>query len=73
MHNIPNKTKKKKETHHYNFPFKTSFSYENVSCHEIFISEQIVLKIKCDVDEYLFFPVYAQKYQGEWLMSFGSV
>ena len=28
----------------------------NVNCHEIFISDQILLKLQCDVDEYLFFP-----------------
>ena len=51
----------KKETHHYDFPIKTSFSYENVNCHEIFISEQILLKLECDVDEYLYFPCICTK------------
>ena len=51
----------KKETHHYDFPIKTSFLYENVNCHEIFISEQIVLKIERDVDEYLYFPCVCKK------------
>ena len=49
---IPNK----KETHHYDFPIKISFLYENVNCHETFISDQILLKLNCDVSEYLFFP-----------------
>ena len=31
----------KKETHHYDFPIEFSFLYENVNCHEIFISDQI--------------------------------
>ena len=46
----------KKETRHYNFPIKISFKYENVNCHEIVISDQILLKLVCDVDEYLYFP-----------------
>ena len=52
LDNIPDK----KETHNYDFPIKTSFQYENVNCHEIFISFQILLKLECDVDEYLYFP-----------------
>ena len=40
---------------HYDFPIKISFLYENVNCHEIFISDQILLKLLCDVDEYLYF------------------
>ena len=44
----------KKETHHSDFPIKISFKYENVNCHKIFISDKILLKLKCDVDEYQF-------------------
>ena len=47
---------------HYDFPIKFSFQYENVNCHEIFISNQILLKLKCDVDEYLFFPCVGIKH-----------
>ena len=64
---IPNK----KETHHYDFPIKTSFSYENVNCHEIFISEQILLKLECEVDEYLYFPCVCTKNikaNGKWVL-----
>ena len=42
--------------HHYDFPIKISFKYENVNFHEIFISDQILLKLKFDVDEYRYFP-----------------
>ena len=52
----------KKETHHYDFPIKISFNYENVNCHEIFISDQILLKLEFDVDEYLTFPCAGTKY-----------
>ena len=57
--------KKKKETHHYDFPIKVSFLYENVNCHEIFISDQILLKLECDVDECLYFPCVGTKHQGK--------
>ena len=43
----------KKETHQNDFLIKISFLYDNVSCHEIFISDQILLKLACDIDEYL--------------------
>ena len=46
----------KKETHHYDFPIKISFYYEIANCHEIFISDQILLKLECNVDEHLYFP-----------------
>ena len=52
----------KKETHHYDFPIKISFLYENVNCHEIFISDQILLKLECDVDECLYFPCVSTKH-----------
>ena len=51
-----------KETHHYDFPIKISFYFENVNCHEIFISDQILLKLKCDVDEYRYFPCGGTKH-----------
>ena len=38
------------------FPIKFSFRYENVSCLEIFITNQILLKRVCDVDEYQYLP-----------------
>ena len=52
----------KKETHHYDFPIKISLKYENVNCHEIFIYDQILLKLKCDVDEYLYIPFVSTKH-----------
>ena len=52
----------KKETHHYDFPIKISSYYENVNCHEIFISDQILLKLECDVDEYLYLPFVSTKH-----------
>ena len=52
----------KKETHHYDFPIKISFYFENVNCHEIFISDQILLKLKCDIDEHLYFPFVGTKH-----------
>ena len=45
----------KKETHHYDLN-------ENVNCHEIFISDQILLKLKCDVDEHLYFSCVGTKH-----------
>ena len=29
---------------------------KNVNVHEIFISDQIVLKLECNIDEYLYLP-----------------
>ena len=52
----------KKETHHYDFPIKFSFLYEDVNCHEIFIPSQILLKLECDVDEYPYFPCIGTNY-----------
>ena len=52
----------KKETHHYDFPIKISFIYENVNCQEIFISDQILLKLEYDVDEYLYYPCVGTKH-----------
>ena len=52
----------KKETHHYDFPIKISFLYKNISCHEIFISGQILLKLECNVDEYLCFSWVGTKH-----------
>ena len=52
----------KKETHHYDFPIKISLLYENVNCHEIFISDQILLKLECDVDEYLYLSFVSTKH-----------
>ena len=52
----------KKEAHHYDFPIKISFSYENVNRHEIFISQQILLKLELEVDEYLYFPCVCTKH-----------
>ena len=56
----------KKETHHYDFPIKISFFFENVNCHEIFISNQILLKLECAIDEHLYFPFVGTKHKGEW-------
>ena len=47
-------TQQKKETHHYDFHIKLSFWYENVNCHDLLISDQILLKLEFGVDEYLF-------------------
>ena len=44
------------------FPIKISIYYENVNCHEIFVSDQILLKLECDVDEYLYFPFEGTKH-----------
>ena len=64
----------KKETHRYDFPIKISFKYENVNCHEIFISDQILLKLECDVNEYLYFPCVGTKHiKAKGKRSFGSV
>ena len=52
----------KKETHRYDFPIKISLYYENVNCHEIFISDQILLKLECDVDEYLYLHFVSTKH-----------
>ena len=41
---------------------KISFKYENVNCYEIFIFDQILLKFKRDVDEYLYFPCVGTKH-----------
>ena len=51
----------KKETHHYDFRIKFPFWYENVRCHEIFISDQILLKLEYDVDECLYLPYVGTK------------
>ena len=56
---LPNKKKKRTTTI---FLIKISFLYENVNCHEIFISDQILLKLECDVDEYLYFPCVCTNY-----------
>ena len=64
----------KKETHHYDFPIQISFKYENVNCHEIFISDQILLKLECDVNEYRYFPCVGTKHiKAKSKRSFGSV
>ena len=49
-----------------NAPLRYSHSdllkYENVNCHEILISDQILLKLECDVDEYSGFPCVGPKH-----------
>ena len=55
-------TQQKKETHHYDFSIKISFSYENVNCHETLFSDQILLKLKCDIRDYLFYPCVGTKH-----------
>ena len=52
----------KKETHHYDFPIKISFKYENFNSHKIFISDKILIKLKCDVDEYLYLHCVGTKH-----------
>ena len=52
----------KKETHHYDFPIKISFLYANINCHEIFISDQILLTLECGVDVCLYFPCVGTKH-----------
>ena len=47
---------KKKETHHYDFPVKFTFNYENANCHKILNFDLISLKLKRGVDENLCFP-----------------
>ena len=51
------------------FPFRSPFKTKNVNCHEILLSDQILLKLECDVDEYLYLPCVGTK----WLTSCGSV
>ena len=48
--------------HHYDCPIKISLYFENVNCHEIFISDQILLKLECDIDEHLYFPCVGTKH-----------
>ena len=43
------------------FPFRSPFETKFVNCHKIFISDQILLKLKCDVDEYLYLPCTGTK------------
>ena len=43
-------------------PIKFSFKYENVNCHEIFISDQILLKLECGVYGYLYLPCVRSKH-----------
>ena len=52
----------KQETHHYDFSIKFFFKYENVNCHEILISDQILLKLECGVGEYLNLPCVETKH-----------
>ena len=52
----------KKGTPHYDFPNQISFKCENVNCHEIFISVQILLKLECDIEKYLFFRCVGRKH-----------
>ena len=59
---FPDHIPDKKEAHHSDFPIKISFYYENVNCNEIFISDQILLKLECDIDEYLHFPSVGTKH-----------
>ena len=53
-------TRQKKKRNTMIFPIKLSFLYENVNCHKIFISDQILLRLKCGVDEYLYLPWVGQ-------------
>ena len=48
--------------HHYDFPIKFSFKYENVNGHEILISNQILRKLDSGVDECLYLPCIRTKH-----------
>ena len=43
------------------FPLRSPFSTK-CYCHEIFISDQSLLKLECNVDEYLYFPCVGTKH-----------
>ena len=50
---------------------KFSFQCENVTCHEILISDDIFLKLECGVDEYLYLPFEGTnhiKANGKWFL-----
>ena len=48
--------------------------YEDDNCHEILISDQILLKLECDLDEYLYFPCLGTKHiKANGTLVFGSV
>ena len=55
-------TRQKKKRTTTIFPLRSPIKLENVNCHEIVISDQILLKLKCDVDEYLHFPFVGTKH-----------
>ena len=62
---------RKNETHHYDFPMiDISFKYENIYCHELFISNHILLKLKYDVDAYLYIPCVGTKHKRLRVMEF---
>ena len=63
-HKLLYPTKKKHTTTIFSF---RCFKNENVSCHEIFISDQIILKLESDVDEYVSAPSLCRHttHQGE--------
>ena len=43
-------------------PLRSPFNTKNVNCHEIFISDRILLKLECDLDKYLYFPYAGTKH-----------
>ena len=44
------------------FPLRSPFNTKMLTAMKHFISDQILLKLKCDVDEYLFFPCVGTKH-----------
>ena len=57
-----NYTQQKKKRTTTIFPLRSPFNNKNVNCNEIFISDQILLKLECGIAEYLFFPCVDTKH-----------
>ena len=65
---IYNQQKKKRTTTI--FPLKIVNECENATCHEILVSDDILLKFECGVDEYLYLPCIGTKHikaNGKWV------
>ena len=44
------------------FPLRSPYNAKIVNCHEILISDQILLKLECDVNEYLYLSFVSTKH-----------
>ena len=56
-------TRQKKKRTTTIFPLRSPFNMKMLFfCHEIFISDQILLRLECDVDDYLYFPCVGTKH-----------